>query len=315
MKIRPLGKTGLEVTELCTGLLPMGPAHLDLPGDNCVAIIRAARKLGVNFFDTAKGYRTQPFLKEALGDETGAVVIATKSPAADSDTMARDVEESLKQTGRDCLDIYHLHAAVEPDPFTNRAGALKRLLEFKEQGIIRAVGVATHHVRVVNDAAERDDIDVVFPLINLTGMGISDGTREDMQAAIHRAATVGKGIYAMKPFAGGNLLDRFREAVDYMRAIEGVSSVAMGVVSEEELAFDVRVFNDEEISEDEYRSQAKRPKKMIVIGRCRACGVCVKACSAGAIHIENKKAVITAERCILCGYCALECPEFCIRSV
>lgn len=315
MKRNALGKTGLNVTELCTGLLPMGPAHLDLPGEKCVSIIQTARKLGVNFFDTAKGYRTQPFLKEALGKESESVIIATKSPAVDSDTMARDVEESLEQTGRNYLDIYHLHAAVEPEPFTNRVGALKRLLEFKDQGMIRAVGVATHHVRVVRDAAGRDDIDVIFPLINLTGMGISDGTREDMEEAIRRASNAGKGIYAMKPFAGGNLLDRFREAVEYMRGIEGVSSVAMGVVSEEELAFDVRVFNDEQISDSEYAAQTRRPKKMIVIGRCKACGACVKVCSAGAIAVKDNNAVISAEKCILCGYCALECPEFCIRSV
>ena len=315
MKTRKLGKSGIQVTEFCLGLLPMGVSQLNLPEEKGAEIVRAALDGGVNFFDTAKSYRTQPFLNSGLGGRTDQAVIATKSGAASESAMAEDVERALRELGRDYIDVFHLHAARARKPFTERAGAHKRLLKLKEEGVVRAVGVSTHYVKVVRDAAGRDDIDVVFPLTNLTGMGILDGGADDMAAAICEAAHAGLGVYVMKPLAGGNLLSCFKEALAYARELEGVSSVSLGVVLTEELRFALRIFNDEPITDDDYEKTAKTPKRYIILRGCNGCGICLDECPAEAMDIREDKAHITRDKCILCGYCATACPDFWIRVV
>lgn len=47
---------------------------------------------------------------------------------------------------------------------------------------------------------------------------------------------------------------------------------------------------------------------------CIACGLCVKNCSADAIHIEQFHAVIDAARCLSCGACAVVCPRHVIKD-
>ncbi|HHN45948.1 MAG TPA: aldo/keto reductase, partial [Planctomycetes bacterium] len=184
MRTNKLGRTGIQVSEFCVGLLPIGPLQLNVPPDTAADVIRHALEGGVTFFDTARSYRTESYLQKGLGRHSSDAVIATKSPARDEDGMAQDVETSLKELGRDHIEIYHIHAARDKDPFANRAGALKRLLKLKDEGVIRAVGVATHFVNVVEAAAGRGDVDVVLAINNLTGMGVMGGGREEMSAAM-----------------------------------------------------------------------------------------------------------------------------------
>lgn len=315
MKIRKLGRTGIQVSELCLGLLPIGPLQLNVPEDTAADIVRHALEGGVTFFDTAKSYRTHSVLRKGLGSHTGDAVIATKSQAKTEDEMAADVEAALNELGRDYIEIFHLHAARDADPFKNRAGALKRLVRYKEQGVVRAVGVSTHFVSVTRMTAERDDIDVVMAINNLTGMGVMGGTAKEMSEAMEAAAEKGVGVYVMKPLAGGNLLDRMMEAIDYARNVKGSSAVALGIVAMDELNFALRVFGDQPLTRADYRKTAKRPKRYIVLPGCQGCGTCVKACASEAITLVDKKARIDEEKCIRCGYCAGECPEFWIRVV
>ncbi|MBN1808648.1 MAG: aldo/keto reductase [Planctomycetes bacterium] len=315
MKLNTLGNTGLKVSEFCMGLLPLGPLQLDVAREAAAEMIKHAFDHGVNFFDTAQAYRTQPYIKAALGSDVNNAVIATKSAAVDEDAMAAAVEQALEETGSRRIGIFHLHAARDPEPFDNRAGAHKRLLKYKEEGVIRAVGVATHFVSVTREAARRDDVDVIIAINNLTGMGILDGTAEDMSAAMQEAAAAGKGVYDMKPLAGGNLIDRMMEAVDYARNIPGSSAVALGPVSLDEVKFDLRVFEDEPLAAGDYERTAKTPKKYIILGGCRGCGTCVEECPNNAIEIVDGKARIDEEECLRCGYCAGACPDFWIRAV
>jgi predicted aldo/keto reductase-like oxidoreductase len=296
-------------------MLPMGPGQRNLPEEEGAAILRAAADGGVTFFDTAKGYGTQSWLRRAFGEGGRDLVVATKTPAADEAGAAADVEQAVRETGRGAIDLFHLHAARDPDPFVNRAGALRRLLRCKAEGTIRTVGISTHRVSVVRAAARRDDIDVVFPLVNLTGMGILDGTANDMAAAIREAAEAGLGVYAMKPLAGGHLLPRFREAMEYVRRLEGISAVAVGVVSRAELDFHLRLFGGEMLADKDYAGTARIPKRYIVLPGCTGCGICRDECPAEAIAIADGKARVIEKKCILCGYCANACPEFWIRTV
>lgn len=317
MNFHSLGSTGIKVTELCFGVLPLGPLQKNLKKEAAVQLLQKALNLGINFFDTAESYKTQQYLGEAIaGHNRGELVLATKSAAATYEEMRTSVEKSLCELRTDYIDVYHLHAArVSPAVFSQRAGALQCLQDMKNEGKIRAVGISTHSVPVVKAAAERDDIDIIFPLINKLGRGIQGGTKEDMAAAIESAAARGKGLYAMKALAGGHLVDEVPTAIEYVRTVAGISAVAVGMVDKDELAYNVELFERGEVSMETAMAVKAKCKRLIVLEFCRGCGTCVQTCPNQALTLVDGKARVDNDKCILCGYCNPVCPEFALRLV
>lgn len=316
MKKLVLGKTGIEVTELCFGALPMGPLQKDIEVEKCAQIVEAALKSGINFIDTAQAYETYEPIRIAM-ERTGIrPVLASKSMQKTYEGMEAAVNEALSKLGIDHIDIFFLHAARNGErTFEDFKDAFRCLKDMKAAGKIRAVGVSTHCVCTVNQAADMEDIDVVFPLINKIGRGVIGGTKEDMESAMIRASKAGKGIYIMKSLAGGNLINDYDDAMKYVRGIGDGFSIALGMVSVEEVEFNVRYFNGEDINT--LPETVKASKSFSVIkGVCKGCGVCIAACPNKAISIDtDTKALIDVEKCLTCGYCTPICPEFAIRML
>jgi aryl-alcohol dehydrogenase-like predicted oxidoreductase/ferredoxin len=316
MRRRRLGNTGIEVTELCFGVLPMGPNQRGLPPEEGGRLIRKAIERGVNFLDTAQSYGTYPHIRAALDslpDRGRDVVISTKSAAKTYEEMAAAVLEARRALGRDVIDIFLLHAArVDASVFDERKGAYECLLDMKSKGIVRAVGISTHSVQVVGKATEVDGIDIVFPIINVRGMGILHGTRDDMVQAIKRAASAGRGLFAMKALAGGNLLSDIEGAFAYVRALEGISAVAVGMVDEEELEVNLAIFNGRPVP---LKTRVANTKELVIQAFCIGCGKCVETCPNVAMEVVDGMARNDKSKCILCGYCAPVCPQFAIRLV
>ncbi|MDW7674080.1 MAG: aldo/keto reductase [Bacillota bacterium] len=315
MKRLVLGKSGIEVTELCFGALTMGPLQANMTEDKGAEVILTALKSGVNFIDTAELYRTYLHIKKALDNFDGEVVIATKSGAQTYEAMEQSVQKALTEMGRSYIDIFLLHAAkVSTEVFNERAGAWQCLLDYKAKGIIKAVGISTHVVKVVEVAAEVEEVDIVFPIINKLGMGIVGGTAEEMLAAIAKAHQAGKGLYAMKALAGGHLIDEIVDAYAYVRKIEGINSVAVGMVREEEVDLNVRLFRDEQVPPEALLKKSNANKKLIVSHiMCKGCGICAKTCPNDALAVSEGKVWANHQKCLLCGYCNPVCPEFAIR--
>lgn len=315
---RELGNTRLTVTELCFGVLPMGPNQFGLSAEQGGELIARAVEGGVNFLDTAQSYRTYEHIRNGLERLPGRgqdVVISTKSASSTYQDMKKAVEEARSALGRDSIDIFHLHAArVDRSVFTDRAGAFDCLLDMKAKGIVRAVGISTHSVDVVRAGALVADLDVIFPIINMEGLGILHGDREDMERAIKNASAHGKGLFAMKALGGGNLIGEREKAFSYARSLPGITSVAVGMVHRDELEMNLRIFNGQEVPRD-LADRTFRTKKLIVQVFCKGCGTCVATCPNGAMTMVDGKAQNDKDKCILCGYCAPVCPEFAIRLV
>ncbi|SHJ13699.1 aldo/keto reductase [Lutispora thermophila] len=311
-----LGNTGIEVTKLCFGALPLGPLQKNISVEEGGEIIANALRRGINFIDTAQIYRTYPHIKAALDKVDFRPVIATKSMAESYEDMERAIHEALEGLSLDYIDIFHLHAAkADTDIFEKRKGAFQCLLDYKKEGIIKAVGISTHSVDVVELAARREDVDVIFPLINKAGRGIVKGTLEDMERAIELCHENNKGVYLMKVLGGGTVIEDYQSCMDYAMNLSGDNAIAIGMVSNEEVDYNIRYFDGERDLEGIVNIRSKKVVKVSEIS-CVGCGTCTDICHSEAISInEKQKALIDTSKCIQCGYCISACPQFSIRIV
>lgn len=311
-----LGCTGLSINPLVFGTLPLGPLQAALSPDQGGSLIRYALERGVNLLDTAELYQTYPHIKSALAGFTGEVLIASKTHANTAEAARLHVERALRELGRERLDIVHLHGARVADPFLDRPEVIEELLRMKHEGKIAHVGLSSHFVGAIRKSVEHPEIEVIHPLLNRTGMGIIDGSQMEMADAIAACAVAGKGVYAMKALAGGNLISSARESLRYVLGVSGVHGIALGMLSQEEIDGNLALF-DEDVADEGVWSglEGKRRKLAIMAAFCTGCGACVAACTNNALKLKDGKAQVDDAACILCGYCGAACPEFMIRVV
>ena len=316
MKKLTLGRTGIEVTELCFGTLPIGPLQKNMPLDEASDIIAYALKSGINFIDTAQMYKTYPHIRLAIKKSGITPVISTKSAAGTYPQMQEAVEQALTELDVNKIDIFLLHAArAGNDVLTEREDAIKCLLEYKKKGIIKAIGISTHVVDIVNAAASHPEIDVVFPLLNRIGMGIRNGTYEDMEAAINKCHENNKGVFLMKVLAGGNLVNDYKASMDYIANFSsGRFSYSIGMLSKPEVDMNIKYLRNEDIS-NELNTPTITDKIFVVMKNlCIKCAKCAQACHSDAINVnETTPADIDQSKCLKCGYCVTSCPQFVIR--
>jgi len=147
MDYKPLGNTGLTVS--VAGLGCGGNSRLGLGRgasvDECVAVVRTAIDLGVNFLDTAEAYGTEAIVGAAIRSyDRDKLVISTKALLGASGTaeeVTRRVEAALKRLGLDYVDIFHFHA-VNPAAYDHHRNVLApALVKLKEQGKVRHIGI------------------------------------------------------------------------------------------------------------------------------------------------------------------------------
>ena len=320
MKINQLGNTDLQVSELCFGALPMGPLQRGLTPAEGARLLAKAIDSGINFIDTAEMYGTYEHICLGIQGHNQDVIINSKSTACDYGTMEKSIQDALRALDRDYLDIFLLHGArAGADVFTERAGAWQCLIDYREKGYLRAIGLATHHVGAAANAAKEQELDVVFPLINKTGIGIMGGGVKEMLVSIDLCRKAGKGIYAMKALGGGTMLADIPGNVQFVRDIPGIASVALGMVNEKELAMNLKIFNGESLASEDM-TDCKNGKRLTILNACVGCGTCVETCHNNALYFDEektgkKKPLVRQEKCLLCGYCTKACPGFYIRLV
>ncbi|EAX46407.1 aldo/keto reductase [Thermosinus carboxydivorans Nor1] len=315
MEYRELGRTGIIVSRLCFGALTIGPLQAGLPLQEGAAVMEAALAAGVNFIDTAELYQTYPYIRQAIRRCPDKVIIASKSYAFTYEGMRESVISACNGIGRDYIDIFMLHEQTSRLTLKGHQDALRYLTEAKRAGRIRAVGVSTHTVEVVRVAALMDEIDVIHPILNIHGIGICDGTREEMLAAVAFAAAQGKGVYTMKALGGGHLTGMAEEALRWAMNQSGVSAVAVGMQTTDEVAYNVAIFNGQAPDAALRAKVDARQRRLLVEDWCVGCGRCAGKCPMQAITIVDGMAVVDHSKCVLCGYCGAHCPEFCLKII
>ncbi len=308
MKKKQLGNTDLYVSEIGFGVLTMGNTQLNLSIEEGANLIRYAISKGINFFDTAQYYETYPYMKEAFKDIDIMPIICSKCLGHGFFEMRYAINEALKELDRDYIDIFLMH---EVRPGEDRSGAWKCLIEAKEKGLVKAIGISTHHIDVVKEYTDYNDIDVIFPLINYDGLGIrkgdGPGTSEEMALAIEKASEKGIGVFAMKVFGGGHLTCNYQTALNYVNNLKGIDSMMIGFGKKSEV--DNAVDYIEGNLDKNYQPDVSLKKTYIESGNCEGCGACIKRCPNNAINSNNEGfAQVDDDICLTCGYCAPVCP-------
>jgi predicted aldo/keto reductase-like oxidoreductase len=317
LETRLVPTLGHTVTRLGLGALPMGPLQRTLSVAEGARVVRAALEGGITFIDTATLYGTYEHIARGLQGWRQPLTLATKTHArADRALAERHIETALKELGRDVIDIMLCHCARHRFTEDEWGPTLEALLAARDKGLVRMVGLSSHSVAGVMDAVRHPEMDVVHPLINLTGMGIIDGSVEEMLAAIRQAHQAGMFVYAMKSLAGGNLVPNREEALRFIFGQEAIDAVVVGMVTPLEVEWNLRFASGRPIPADLSENTALATKRLSIVAlACEGCGDCVVHCENAALAVVDGKAVVDHTRCILCGYCAPHCPRLAIRMV
>jgi len=306
----------------------MGPLQRGLPVGDGAEVMAYAFSKGVNFVDTAELYETYDYIRAAAKLAGKHPVIATKSYAHDRETALKSIEKARAEMDIDVIDIFMVHEQEGRHTLEGHMQAFEALLDAKAKGAIRAVGVSTHYVEVVEAASEIPWLDVVHPLINYAGLGIQDGGAEEMLSAIEAAHKAGKGIYAMKVFGGGNLLNDYIKCLEFVVGRPCFDSIALGMQSKGEVDMNIRVIDTmkNHLAGDEGNAGKSRysgiegigdimnSKRLHIESWCQGCGQCASRCGQDALWVSaSNKAEVVPDKCVLCGYCAAACPDFAIK--
>jgi len=309
-----LGKTEFEVSRICFGTLTIGPLQKNYSIAQGVEVLKQASENGINFFDTAELYETYPYLNGLLKAVKKPVIIASKSYAYTFEGMMDSIEKARREIDRDYIDIFLMHEQESALTIKGHYPAWEALLTAKEKGIVKAVGVSTHHVQGVSAAKELAGIDVIHPIINYKGLGIVDGTVEDMLQEIKSARVQGIGMYGMKALGGGNLSGDYLKALQYVFAIKELDAVALGMQDISEIQANCMILKGTQLPEELHMKLLEQDKRLRIESWCSNCGECIKKCSQGALSFnELQELKVQHEKCILCGYCSTVCSDFCIK--
>lgn len=308
------GDSGLSISPLVFGTLPLGGLQAKVTPEEGGRLIRFALEQGVTMVDTAYLYGTFEHVGEGLRGYSGEVMVASKTHAAEGATAREHVETALRKIGLERLDVLLLHGARIADPFTERLSVFEELCRMKEEGLARTIGISSHYISAIRDAAVHPDVDVVHPLINIEGMGILDGGAQEMARAISLAASNGKGVYAMKALAGGNFISNARESISWVMGLEGVHALALGMMSEAEIEANIALLGEGSAPDEVWKPLERRRRHLTIMREfCTACGACIETCADEALSLVDGAAKVDPASCVLCGYCGAACPQFIIR--
>ncbi|MDA8443270.1 MAG: aldo/keto reductase [Peptococcaceae bacterium] len=310
-----LGQSGITVEPLCFGTLALSPLQGYNNQRQGVDVLRYGLEQGINFLDTAEIYQNYHIIRQALQGFNPPVVIATKCYAYTKEQMELSLERARRELNRDVIDIFLLHEQESMYTLQGHRAALDYLLDAKQRGWVRAVGISTHAVAGVRAGTALPEVDVIHPILNMRGIGIIDDTLAAMLAAVELAAQMGKGIYAMKALGGGHLTQDPVAALNFVRGVPGVSAVAVGMATRLEIDTDLAIFSDKQVPENWLDELHQAQRLLYVADWCEGCGQCVACCTKGALYLSEGQVRVEHAKCVLCGYCGAACPHFCLKIV
>lgn len=266
-KIR-LGRTELYVTKTAFGALPIQR----ISTADAVKLVRRAVEGGINYFDTANMYTdSEEKLGQALEGIREQVVISTKSAGKDKQTVQAHIEQSLRSLRTDYIDLFQFHnPAVLPD-IHDPDGPFAAVLEAKQKGYIRHIGITNHRLGVAREAIASGNFETLqFPFCYLAAP-------QDLEL-VELCKAADMGFIAMKGLSGG-LLNNAAACFAFMQQYPTVVPI-WGIQRQEELEQWLALSSDPPAMTAELQAVIDQDRRELAGDFCRSCGYCLP-CAAG----------------------------------
>lgn len=315
MEYNYLGNTGIKVSKMAFGTLTVSPLQKNMKVAESLSVFMEAYNRGVNFFDTAEGYENYDHIKNFLKHvDRKDVVISTKTYAYSRKQAEKSLKKALTEMETEYIDIFMLHEQMNEQTIRGHYDAIEYFLEMKEKGIIKAIGISTHFIEGVKAFGKFKDLEVIHPIVNYKGRGICDGNIEEMLEAINDLDD-SKGVFAMKPLGGGNLLSNIDKSFNFVLKLDFLDAIAVGMQNKNEVIFNVNKFEGKKNDNNLIEKLNFQKRKLHIADWCIGCGKCINVCQQKALSIKDNKAIVDLDKCTLCGYCSAKCYEFCIKII
>ena len=205
MEKRRLGRTGHKSTVVSFGSYSIGKLNQEIADkaiDMCLGY-------GVNHIDIAPGYanameRIAPWMPKIRKK----MFLGSKTPMRSRDQAWENIEDIMRRMNVDSFDLFQLHSVIDLDTLdqvTASDGALQALIEMRDQGLTKWIGITGHGPTVPKthlEALERFDFDTVMFPVSVAMYGNLE-YRRDAQELIQMCHTKDVGIQTIKMLARG----------------------------------------------------------------------------------------------------------------
>jgi aryl-alcohol dehydrogenase-like predicted oxidoreductase len=190
MQQTTLGRTGLEISRVGFGAWALGGAEYDWgwgaqDDEESIAAIHHALELGVTWIDTAAQYghgHSEEVVGRALAGLDRRPLVFTKGGQPEgpnrttlqtlkADSLRREVEGSLTRLGVDAIDLYQIHWPI-PDEEVEEGWTA--VAGFKEEGLVRHIGVSNFSVAQLERAEAIAPVETLQPPYSLLDRGVED---------------------------------------------------------------------------------------------------------------------------------------------
>ena len=308
-----LGKTNLEVNKNGFGALPIQRCTMQ----EAVEILKKAYDNGIDFYDTAHFYTDS---EEKMGNAfkdipREKIYIASKTAAETPEVFWSDLETSLKSLKTDYLDLYQFHNISFVPKKDDEL--FKAMLEAKEKGMIRHIGITTHKITFAHEAIESGLYETLqYPFSYLSG--------EEEIELVEKCKKFDVGFIAMKAMGGG-LITNSKASFAFLNQFDNVLPI-WGVQKISELD-EFLSYDSTTVLDDELESTIENDKKELGEDFCRGCGYCmpcpeeikISICARMSLWVrrfptephlteEWQKTMAQTENCIECYACVDKCP-------
>jgi len=320
MRTRTLGRTGLAVSEITFGGIPI----LQQDFADAERVLRTALDEGITSFDTARGYGdSEEKMGRVLADRD--CLIMSKAHRTDGAGMLGELEKSLASLRRDCVDVYAMHQVASADQLgqcLGPGGALEALLKAKRDGKVRAIGITGHHRPTLVSAVEQagDAIESVMFLFNPL-------ETDALDRLVPMCVDRGVGLIAMKAAGAGIWTPKEVLASTKWCLSHPITCANIGFSTVEEVQA-VSPLGREDLSpttEDERIVQSLRDQyELTYCRRCGECAPCPKGVNIWGTLVGESMVkrlgwkqlgernyldnVRKARDCDECGLCIERCP-------
>lgn len=319
MEKRILGKTNFKVSVIGFGGIPIQRVDKEMAID----LIGEAKKSGINFIDTARGYVTSESLigygLEHWGREN--FILATKSMKRDYEGIIEELNISLENLRTSYIDLFQFHnvrTLEELNMIMGEEGALKAIKEAKEKGIIKEIGITGHSVEVLDKAIDTGEFATIqFPY---------NPVERQAEELFKKAKDLNIGVIVMKPLAGGAIRNASL-SLKFIANNPNVTSVIPGMESIEQVRENTSIGHKVEPLNEEEKAIIFKEAEELGTEFCRRCGYCLPCPQGIDIPVQflmegyytrydlkdwAKERYMdmteNAADCIECGECETKCP-------